>query len=121
MTPAVRAPRAAAMLGAMPVRRLRAAAVAALCGCAAPAEPDRPEQPAAVVLDARPGAIHAGLFLAVARDFDGAEGVELRLRVPATRGDGVRQLAGGRARFAVLDIEDLALARRRGRDLVGVM
>jgi ABC-type nitrate/sulfonate/bicarbonate transport system substrate-binding protein len=47
--------------------------------------------------------------------------VALRVRVPTAAGDGARLLAAGRAQFAVLAVEDLAAARRRGRDLVGVM
>ena len=109
----------------MPVRRLSAllaAVVAVLAGgCAPRGDEDRPEQSAALMLDGRADAIDTGIFLAVARDYDGAEGVALRLLRPAAPADGVRALAAGRARFAVLDIEDLALARRRGRDLVGVM
>src|SRR4051812_41873715 len=47
----------------------------------------RPEQSATLVLDARPDAAHAGTSLPVARDFDGAEGVALRVRAPAASGD----------------------------------
>jgi ABC-type nitrate/sulfonate/bicarbonate transport system substrate-binding protein len=109
----------------MPRRRLIAllAAVAAVPagGCAGQDDEDRPEQPAALVLDARPDAVHAGIFLAVARDFDGAEGVVLRVRAPRSGQDAAALLARGRADLAVLDIDDLARARRRGRDVVGVM
>ena len=38
-----------------------------------------------------------------------------------TRANAVKLLVSGRADFAILDIHDLALARERGRDLVGVM
>ena len=43
------------------------------------------------------------------------------MREPSGSSDPVRLLAAGRADFAVLDIHDLALARERGRDLVGVL
>jgi putative hydroxymethylpyrimidine transport system substrate-binding protein len=109
----------------MPLRRLTAllavAAAVAAGGCARQGERDRPEQAATLVLDARPDAVHAGIYLTVARDFDGAEGVALRVRAPAAAGDVARVVAAGRAELAILDIHDLALARRRGRDLVGVM
>jgi putative hydroxymethylpyrimidine transport system substrate-binding protein len=104
-----------------PIALLAVAAALAAGGCTRDGEEDRPEQAATLVLDARPDAVHAGIELTVARDFDGAEGVELRVRAPLAPGDGLRLLAAGRADFAVLDIHDLALARRRGRDLVGVM
>lgn len=95
-------------------------AASALGGCGGSA-PDRPEQDAVLVLHAKPSAVHAGIALAVARDFDGAEGVHLRLRVPASSGRPADLLATGKAGLAILDIHDLARARERGRDLVGVM
>ena len=55
------------------------------------------------------------------RDFDGAEGVELRLQAPSVRTTALERLVSARAQFAILDIHDLARARERGRDVVGVM
>lgn len=81
----------------------------------------RPEQDATLVLDFTPNAAHAGIYSAVARGFDEAEGVHLKVRVPSSSTDAVKLLLGGRAAFAVMDIHDLALARQQGRDLVGVM
>jgi putative hydroxymethylpyrimidine transport system substrate-binding protein len=104
---------------ALPLALLVAIALAA-AGCNRAGE-DRPNAAATLVLEARPSAVDAGIELAVARDFDGAEGVTLRVRAPSSRGDGLRRLVDGRAEFAVLDIHDLALARQRGRDVVGVM
>ena len=43
------------------------------------------------------------------------------MQAPSASTDAVRLLLGGRAELAMLDIHDLALARERGRDLVGVM
>jgi putative hydroxymethylpyrimidine transport system substrate-binding protein len=77
--------------------------------------------PATLVLDFRPNAVHAGIEVALAHDFDGAEGVDLRVRSPASSADAVKLLVAGRAQFAVLDIHDLALARSHGHDVVGVM
>ncbi len=101
---------------------LAAAAVAlALGGCAATGD-DRPlADEATVLLDFQPNAVHAGLYLALDRDFDGAERVDLDVQVPGATPEGVNALLDGRAQFAVLDIHDLALARQEGRDVVAVM
>jgi ABC-type nitrate/sulfonate/bicarbonate transport system substrate-binding protein len=40
---------------------------------------------------------------------------------PSSSTDSVKLLLAGRAQFAILDIHDLALAREKGRDIVGVM
>src|SRR3954462_12439044 len=82
---------------------------------------DRPDRSATLVLDFRRNAVHAGIELAVARDFDGAEGVPLRVREPPSSADAVGQLVSGRAQLAVVDVHDLALARAAGHDVVGVM
>jgi ABC-type nitrate/sulfonate/bicarbonate transport system substrate-binding protein len=74
-----------------------------------------------LILDFTPNAVHAGIYTALARDFDGAEQVELRVRAPSASTDSVRLLQSGRADMAILDIADLALARQEGRDVVGVM
>jgi putative hydroxymethylpyrimidine transport system substrate-binding protein len=104
---------------ARPLALLALVAALAAAGCSR--GEDRPNATATLVLDARPSAVDAGVELAIARDFDGAEGVGLRARAPTSRGDGLRRLLDGRAEFAVLDIHDLARARERGRDVVGVM
>jgi putative hydroxymethylpyrimidine transport system substrate-binding protein len=75
----------------------------------------------ALVLDFQPNAVHAGIYLALARDYDGAEGVDLTVRPPSSSADSVKLLTTGRAELAILDIHDLALARERGADVVGVM
>jgi ABC-type nitrate/sulfonate/bicarbonate transport system substrate-binding protein len=108
------------------VLKRAAAALLVICaatgasGCGASTE-DRPNRSASLMLDSTPNAVHAGISLALARDFDGAEGVELRVRVPSSSTDAVKLLLSDRAQFAVLDIHDLALARAKGRDVVGVM
>jgi ABC-type nitrate/sulfonate/bicarbonate transport system substrate-binding protein len=108
------------------VARALAVALAALsavitAGCGLAAGPDRPEREAALMLDSRPHGLHAGIALTVDRDFDGAEGVHLRLRVPRSAAQPIEAVRTGRADFAILDIHDLARARERGHDLVGVM
>jgi len=113
------------MLARRMPRRTRTALVLALAalaltGCARRGE-DRPNAGATLMLDARPSAIDAGIYLALERDFDGAEGVGLRVRSPASRTTPLRSLLDRRAQLAILDIHDLALARERGHDVVGVM
>jgi putative hydroxymethylpyrimidine transport system substrate-binding protein len=93
------------------------AALAAGCGGSGPAR--LPE--ASLVLDFTPNAVHAGIYSAIARGFDRANHVHLRVLVPSASTDGVKLLAAGRADFAVLDIHDLAIARERGAKLVGIM
>src|SRR5262245_28168986 len=78
-------------------------------------------RPATLVLDFQPNAVHAGIYLALERDFDEAEGLVLHVQVPSSSTDSVKALLSGRAQFAILDIHDLALARAKGRDVVGVM
>jgi putative hydroxymethylpyrimidine transport system substrate-binding protein len=95
-------------------------AALALAGCSQGSE-DRPNRSATLVLDFQPNAVHAGIYLALARDYDDAEGVTLRVQAPSSSTDSVKLLLSGRAQFAILDIHDLALAREKGRDVVGVM
>jgi ABC-type nitrate/sulfonate/bicarbonate transport system substrate-binding protein len=76
---------------------------------------------ASLLLDFTPNAVHTGIYTALARDFDGAEGVRMRIRVPSESTDPVRLLTAGRVDLAVMSISDLAIARARGSDLVGVM
>jgi putative hydroxymethylpyrimidine transport system substrate-binding protein len=95
------------------------ALVAASGGCGGGADQGR--GPATLVLDFSPNAVHAGIYTALARDYDGGEGIDLRVRAPSGSTDSVKLLLAGRTDFAVLDIHDLAIARARGRDLVGVL
>jgi putative hydroxymethylpyrimidine transport system substrate-binding protein len=97
------------------------AAVAALAGCGGTTGEDRPDEPATLLLDFTPNAVHAGIYVATGRGFDTAEGVALRIRKPSASTDALKLLQGGRADMAILDIHDLGLAREKGRDLVGVM
>ncbi len=92
-----------------------------LAGCGGDGERDRPDQPATLLLDFTPNAVHSGLYVAVQRGFDTAEGVGLQIRKPSASTDALKLLQAGRADLAILDIHDLGLAREKGRDLVGVM
>ena len=95
------------------------AMVALAAGCGG--GQDRPEQDATLVLDFSPNAVHAGIYVAKGHGFDEAEGVNLRVQVPAASTDGLKLLLAQRADFAILDIHDLALARQQGKDVVGIL
>ncbi|HUR84588.1 MAG TPA: ABC transporter substrate-binding protein [Solirubrobacteraceae bacterium] len=108
----------------MPRRRLAAlvlAAAIALGGCGADPADKAPNLAATLLLDFRPNAVHTGIYTAVSRGYDDALGVQLSIRVPTDSTDAVKLLVSRRSQFAILDIHDLAIARARGRDLVGVM
>jgi putative hydroxymethylpyrimidine transport system substrate-binding protein len=90
----------------------------ALAGCGPAGGPT--DDSATLLLDFTPNAVHAGIYTAHRRGYDTGEGVRLHIRVPASSTDAVKLLAAGRVDFAVMDIHDLALARERGQDLVGV-
>jgi len=92
--------------------------VLAGCGAAGQVTPDADET---LLLDFQPNAVHAGIYLAVERGYDEAEGVNLTIQRPGASTDALKLLQAGRADAAILDIHDLGLARERGADLVGVM
>jgi len=98
------------------------ATVVLLAACGGGSNGDaRPNADATLMLDFTPNAAHAGIYSAVARGYDEAEGVHLKVRVPGSSTDAVKLLLSGRTQFSVMDIHDLALAAARGRDLVAVM
>ena len=79
-------------------------------------------QPARVVLalDFTPNAVHAPLYEAVENGRDRSRGIRLEIREPGSGPDAVKLVASGRVDLGVLDIQDLALARAQGTDLVGI-
>ena len=94
----------------------------AIAGCGSGGgDTDRPNQEASLLLDFTPNAVHAGIYLATERAYDEADGVELEVRAPSASTDALKLLQAGRVDMAILDINDLALAREQGRDVVGVM
>jgi ABC-type nitrate/sulfonate/bicarbonate transport system substrate-binding protein len=95
-------------------------AAAALCGCGGSGGSSRPAD-ATLVLDFTPNAVHAGIYAAIARGYDREAGVRLRVVAPTASTDSIKLLETGRSDFAILDIHDLAIARERGADVVGVM
>lgn len=94
---------------------------ASLIACGGDESGDRPDADATLLLDFTPNAIHAGIYSATARGYDEAEGVTLKVQQPSSSSDAVKLLSAGRADFAVMDIHDLAIAREKGAEIVGVM
>jgi NitT/TauT family transport system substrate-binding protein/putative hydroxymethylpyrimidine transport system substrate-binding protein len=93
----------------------------ALAGCGGGGGDGRASVPAVdLALDFTPNAVHAPIYAAVRRGFDRADGIALRIRRPGEGPDALKLVASGRVAVGVLDIGDLALARRRGIDIVAV-
>ena len=83
------------------------------------AEPGASKE-ATLVLDFVPNAAHAGIYAAQAEGYYADEGVDLEIREPSASTDAPKLLEAGSAEFAVMDINDLGIARERGLDIVGV-
>jgi NitT/TauT family transport system substrate-binding protein/putative hydroxymethylpyrimidine transport system substrate-binding protein len=96
-------------------------AALALAGCGGSDAASPGLRTASLVLDFTPNAVHAGIYEALARHDDQRHGLRLHVIVPSASTDAIRLLQTGRVNFAVLDIHDLALARARGQDIVGIM
>src|SRR3954469_16614765 len=73
-----------------------------------------------LALDFTANAVHAPIFTAVRTGADRAHGVHRVIRRPGAGPDALKLLASGRLELGVLDIHDLAIARERGIDVVGV-
>jgi putative hydroxymethylpyrimidine transport system substrate-binding protein len=71
----------------------------------------------AVALDFTPNAVHAPIYEAAQRP---SHGVQLRIRKPGSGPDSLKLVAGGKVDLGVLDIQDLAIARAQGADVVAV-
>lgn len=103
-----------------------AALALAACGTEEGAEPDAPTDGAPssrgleLVLDFQPNPVHAGIYAALAEGAFSERGLDLQIREPGSSTDAPKLLEAGRADLAILDIHDLALARERGADLVGI-
>ncbi len=98
-----------------------AALVLAVTGCGSNASETVSARPVKLLLDFQPNAVHAGIYAALAQDLDAARELRLHVRIPGDTTDAVKLLVAGRTDLAILDIHDLAIARERGQDLVGVM
>jgi ABC-type nitrate/sulfonate/bicarbonate transport system substrate-binding protein len=96
-------------------------ALTAGCGTSSTSSDSRPDQDAKLLLDAAPNAVHAGIYLALQRGYDEAEGVRLDVETPGASSDGIEAVLSRHDDMAVVDIHDLAIARAKGKDVVGVM
>ncbi|HET6505809.1 MAG TPA: ABC transporter substrate-binding protein [Baekduia sp.] len=96
------------------------ALVAGGCGTSNPSD-SRPDQDAKLLLDFSPNAVHAGIYLAIQRGYDDAEGVHLDVQPPGQSTDGIKAVLSGQEDMALVDIHDLAIAQGKGKDVVGVM
>src|SRR5579884_845005 len=98
------------------------ACLLAACGSGASTTATRtPERPATLILDFTPNAVHTGIYAALARHYDRAAGVNLHVIAPTASTDSIKLLETGKVNFAILDIHDLAIARERHQDVVGIM
>jgi NitT/TauT family transport system substrate-binding protein/putative hydroxymethylpyrimidine transport system substrate-binding protein len=97
---------------------LLALALAACGGSGAGAASGRPT--VTLALDFTPNAVHAPIYQAVQDGHDTAHGIHLAIRKPGEGPDSVKLVASGKVDLGVLDIQDLALARERGTDLVAI-
>ena len=95
-----------------------ATTIVAACGGSSSSAAARP---VSLVLDFTPNAVHAGIYTAIERGYDRAEGIALQVIVPSQSTDAIRLLETGRADFAILDIHDLAIARERGQPVTGIL
>lgn len=102
------------------VALLAAVSLSALTGCGGGGAEPGASQEATLVLDFTPNAVHAGIYAAEARGYFADRGIELKIQEPGATSDAPKLLAAGKADFAVMDINDLAIARQRGADLVAI-
>jgi putative hydroxymethylpyrimidine transport system substrate-binding protein len=77
-------------------------------------------KPISLALDFTPNPAHAPIYVAVRRGYDRRFGVRISILVPGSGPDTLDLLTSHRADIGVLDIDDLALARLRGVDVVGI-
>jgi putative hydroxymethylpyrimidine transport system substrate-binding protein len=104
----------------MVVALLAAVALIALGGCGDDGAEPGASQEATLVLDFTPNAVHAGLYAAEADGYFSDQGIDLKIQQPGATSDAPKLLAAGKADFAVMDINDLAIARNKGADLVAI-
>ncbi len=96
-------------------------ALATGCATSSTGDDSRPDADAKLLLDFAPNAVHAGIYLAMQRGYDEAEGVHLDVETPGASTDGIKAVLSGHEDLAIVDIHDLAIARAKGKDVVGVM
>ncbi len=98
---------------------LAATAVLLVSGCGPKEDTPGPRQ-VDLALDFQPNVNHAGIYAAARTGADRGHGLRLRVRAPSASTDSIKLLSAERVDLALVDIHDLALARQRGQDLVGV-
>jgi putative hydroxymethylpyrimidine transport system substrate-binding protein len=106
------------------VRRVLPIAIATaalLAGCGGSGDSGHHTRSASLVLDFTPNPVHVGVYTALARGYDRANGIHLHVIAPSASTDAIRLLATGRVNFAILDIHDLAIAGVHGEDIVGIL
>ena len=92
--------------------------VAAGCGSSSSSSPGT--KTVDVALDFVPNAVHAPLYEAVRTGADRRHGIRIHIVEPGSSPDSLKALLTGRADVAVMDIQDLGIARLKGRDVVGI-
>ena len=65
--------------------------------------------------------VHSGIYAARAEGFYAQAGIDLTIHQPGESTDAPKLLAAGRTDFAILDINDLGIAREEGLSVIGVM
>jgi putative hydroxymethylpyrimidine transport system substrate-binding protein len=105
---------------ALLIALLTTTSVVTACGGSS-SQPTGATRPATLVLDFTPNPVHVGIYTAMAHHFDTDAGVKLHVIAPSASTDAIRLLETGRVNFAILDIHDLAIARERGEDVVGIL
>lgn len=86
----------------------------------APNETGRDLVPISLVLDFQPNAVHSGIYAALAAGAPGRAGIDLEVREPGTSSDAPKLLAAGRADLAIMDINDVGIAREEGAEIVAI-
>ena len=93
----------------------------AVSGCK-PARLQPQPQATRLILDFTPNAAHSGIYLAHQRGLDRAAGADLTIEAPSEPAQGLTQLSNGTVDFALLDINDLAIANAKDPNhLVGIL
>jgi putative hydroxymethylpyrimidine transport system substrate-binding protein len=109
------------MINSFPlVRRLLPAlcALGLLAGCGSSSSSNT--KTVDVALDFVPNAVHAPLYEAVRTGADRRHGIRIHIVEPGSSPDSLKALLTRRADVGVLDIQDLGIARLKGRDIVGI-
>jgi putative hydroxymethylpyrimidine transport system substrate-binding protein len=92
----------------------------ALCLAACGSSSSGSQPTVTVALDFTPNPVHAPLYEAARDGRDAAHGIRLQIRKPGSGPDSLKLVASGKVDLGVLDIQDLAIARSQGTDLVAV-